>query len=67
MPSDHNQSAADFDVRPMKRPIWQRISFVWLVPMMALLVSLGVAYQNYASRGTLIEISFENASGVTAK
>ncbi|MCO4849194.1 MAG: MCE family protein [Yoonia sp.] len=57
---------APLDVRPVKRPIWQRISVVWLVPVLALVVSLGVAYSSYANQGTLIEISFENASGVTA-
>lgn len=57
---------APLDVRPLKRPIWQRISVVWLVPVLALCVSLGVAYANYVNQGTLIEISFENASGVTA-
>lgn len=66
MPSDRNPSPADMDVRPVKRPIWQRLSLVWMVPVLALLVTLGVAYQNYASQGVLIEISFENASGVTA-
>ncbi|MFT5630070.1 MAG: paraquat-inducible protein B [Gammaproteobacteria bacterium] len=54
------------DVRPVKRPIWQRISVVWLVPVLALSVSLSVAYSSYVNQGTLIEISFENASGVTA-
>ena len=57
---------APLDVRPVKRPIWKRISVVWLVPVLALSVSLGVAYSNYVNQGTLIEISFENASGVTA-
>ena len=66
MPNDIDPSPADFDLRPAARPIWQRVSFVWLVPALALIISLGVAYQNYASQGVLIEISFENASGVTA-
>ncbi len=57
---------APLDVRPVKRPIWQHISVFWLVPVLALSVSLGVAYSNYVNQGTLIEISFENASGVTA-
>ena len=57
---------ASLDVRPVKRPFWQRVSLVWLVPILALAVSLSVAYSNYVNQGTLIEISFENASGVTA-
>ena len=66
MPSDHSPAPADMDVRPVKRPLWQRISLVWLVPVLALLISLGVAYNNYASQGVEIEISFENASGIAA-
>ena len=57
---------ASLDVRPIKRPLWQRISIVWLVPLLALCISIGVAFSSYANRGILIEISFENASGVTA-
>ncbi|SFR42639.1 paraquat-inducible protein B [Yoonia tamlensis] len=57
---------ARLDVRPVKRPIWQRFSLVWLAPVLALAVSLGAAWKNYADRGTLIVISFENAAGVAA-
>lgn len=66
MTQDQSPQPAPLDVRPTRRPLWQRISIVWLVPFLALLVSLGVAYQSYSTQGTLIEISFENASGVTA-
>ena len=57
---------APLDIRPVKRPIWQRLSLIWLVPLAALAVSLGAAWQNYQDRGTLITISFENASGITS-
>jgi len=66
MTNDTTPPPAALDVRPVRRPFWQRISLVWLVPVIALAVSLGVAYQTYANQGTLIEISFENASGVAA-
>lgn len=57
---------APFDVRSVKKPIWQRLSIVWFVPLVALAISLWAAWQSYADRGTLITISFENASGITA-
>lgn len=57
---------APFDVRPAKRRIWQRLSLVWLVPLVALGISLWAAWQSYADRGTLITISFENAAGISA-
>lgn len=56
---------ADLDVtRPRPSP-WRNLSFVWLVPVLALAISLGVAWQSFAERGVLIEIEFQNASGVT--
>lgn len=65
--SDTNPiGAAPLDVRPIKQPIWRRLSLVWLVPVIALSVSLWAAWQNYQDRGTLITINFENASGITA-
>ena len=57
---------APLDVRPAKQRIWRRLSLVWLVPVLALAVSLGAAWQNFQDRGTLITIAFENASGVAA-
>ncbi len=43
-----------------------RISLIWLVPLAALLLALGVAWRAYSARGPLIEIVFENAAGVEA-
>lgn len=59
-------SVAPLDVRPIKQRVWRRLSLVWLVPVIALAVSLWAAWQNYQDRGQLITISFENASGITA-
>ena len=35
-----------------------RVSLVWLVPLLALLLALGVAWRTYSERGPLIEIVF---------
>ena len=43
-----------------------RPSLVWLIPVLAVAVSAFLVWQNYAERGALVEIAFENASGVTA-
>lgn len=58
--------AAPLDVRPIKQRVWRRLSLVWLVPVIALGVSLWAAWQNYQDRGTLITIVFENGAGITA-
>jgi paraquat-inducible protein B len=43
-----------------------RLSPVWLVPLFALVIALGVAWRTYSERGPTIEIVFDNAAGVEA-
>lgn len=57
---------AEFVVTETKRSFWRNLSPVWLVPLLAVLVSLGLAWQAYQDRGVAIEISFPNAAGVSA-
>ncbi len=49
-----------------KRSAWRNLSYVWLVPLAALAVTLFIAWQSWAERGQRIEILFENAAGITA-
>ncbi len=58
---------APLDIQPGKPGLLQRLSLVWLVPLIALAASLWVAWDNYTNQGTLIEIAFENASGIKAE
>lgn len=55
---------AEMTVRPASDPIWTRLSVIWLVPLLALAVTLGVAWKTYADRGVLIEIDFADATGM---
>ncbi|WP_424986470.1 MlaD family protein [Microbulbifer sp. S227A] len=57
---------AEMDISPPSRSPLRNLSVVWLVPVLALLVSLLVAWKAYSDRGVLIEISFENAAGIKA-
>lgn len=43
-----------------------RLSAVWLVPLIALVIALGVAWKTYSDRGPTIEIVLDNAAGVEA-
>src|SRR5688572_8078379 len=52
-------------VEAPKESSW-RISPVWLVPLLALIIALAVAWRTYSERGPLIEIVFDNAAGVEA-
>ncbi|NAZ35440.1 intermembrane transport protein PqiB [Rubellimicrobium sp. CFH 75288] len=54
-------------VTSMRRSIWDRVSVVWLVPLAALLIALGLAWQNFRSAGPVIQIAFDSAAGVTPR
>lgn len=40
-------------------------SLVWLVPIIALVATLGIAWNSYQSRGQLISVQFRDATGIT--
>jgi paraquat-inducible protein B len=52
------------DLDPPGRSPFRNLSVVWLVPVLALLVSVGVAWKSFSDRGTLISISFPAAAGI---
>lgn len=41
------------------------VNIVWLVPILALVVTIGVAWTSFVNRGALIEIEFADATGIT--
>ncbi len=43
-----------------------RVSLVWVLPLAAILFAAWVLWQSYAERGPLVEITFDNAGGVSA-
>ncbi len=51
---------------PKTEPRSRRISAVWLVPLIALAISLFVAWQSYSARGPAIEIILDSAAGIEA-
>lgn len=55
----------EIPVRTVRASIFERASVVWLVPMTALLVALGVAWQSYSDRGPVIEIAFDSVAGMS--
>ena len=58
-------SPAQLDVRTQDPTKRRRVNVIWFVPIIALAVILSVAWQTYQDRGVLIEIAFENGSGIT--
>ncbi|TMV07141.1 MCE family protein [Ruegeria sediminis] len=55
---------AEMKISGPRPSFWRNLSFVWLVPVAALAVSLGVAWKAYSDRGVLISITFANAAGI---
>ncbi len=53
-------------VKPASTSPFRRISVVWIVPLIALIAVIAVAVKTYFDQGPLIEITFENASGISA-
>lgn len=49
---------------PARRRRWP--SLVWLVPALAIIAAFGLLFQNLATRGPLIEIVLDSASGLKA-
>lgn len=41
------------------------VNLIWLVPIVALVVTLAIAWNAYAGRGVLIEVEFNDATGIT--
>ncbi len=44
-----------------------RLSVVWLIPLLAAILSIAVAWQTYRERGPLVAIQFANGSGLQAE
>lgn len=43
-----------------------RLSPIWIVPIVAVIIGMWLVYDNYASRGTLVTLNMENAEGIEA-
>ncbi|MYL24604.1 intermembrane transport protein PqiB [Halomonas alkaliantarctica] len=43
-----------------------RLSPIWIIPLVAIVIGLWLVYDNYTSRGTLITLTTDNAEGIEA-
>ena len=53
-------------VSPARKLFFSGASIVWIIPILALFVALGVAWQSYQDRGPLITVEFESGAGIEA-
>lgn len=61
---DPPETPHEMDVTPARGRLRGSLSIVWIVPVIALIVSLAVAWRAYSDRGVLIHVTFENAAGL---
>ena len=40
------------------------VSLIWIVPILALLVTMALAWNAYSGRGTLVSVGFNDATGI---
>ncbi|MFC4820203.1 intermembrane transport protein PqiB [Dokdonella ginsengisoli] len=62
---DSADAATPAQVRVTRRRRWSA-SLIWLVPIVAALVGVGMVIHNWASEGPVIEIAFATAEGLEA-
>jgi len=53
-------------IEPARKRHLSGVSFIWLIPILALFVAFGVAWQSYAARGPLVIVEFLDGSGIAA-
>jgi paraquat-inducible protein B len=61
-----NDELPEVSVSPVRKVFFSGASFIWILPIFALVVALGVAWQSYDARGPLIFVEFENGAGIKA-
>lgn len=56
----------DSDVHRAKSSPQTRLSPIWIVPIVAMIIGLWLVYDNYTSRGTLVTLTMDSAEGIEA-
>ncbi len=56
----------DVSISPARKVFLSGASVIWIIPLLALVVALAVAWQSYSARGPLIVVQFENGAGIAA-
>ncbi|WP_081193082.1 intermembrane transport protein PqiB [Halomonas sp. BC1] len=61
-----NTPDTDNELHRAKASRQTRLSPIWIVPLVAVVIGLWLVYDNYTSRGTLITLTMSNAEGIEA-
>jgi paraquat-inducible protein B len=60
------ETPPDVPISPVRKMFLSGASVIWIIPILALLVALFVAYRSYAERGPVIIVEFEEGAGIAA-
>ena len=61
-----SETPPEVSVTPARKAFFSGASIVWLIPLLALVVALAVAWRSYNERGPEIKIEFESGAGIAA-
>ena len=62
-----NDAPQTVPIEPSGGSFLSAVSFIWVIPIIAVLAALAVAWQSYNNEGPLITIEFENGAGITER
>ncbi|GAB2713841.1 intermembrane transport protein PqiB [Halomonas garicola] len=68
-PNDHrtpNDPTPTSGLDRAKASAQARLSPIWIIPLIAVVIGMWLVYDNYSSRGTQIKLTMENAEGIEA-
>lgn len=54
------------EISTVRKSVLSGASFIWIIPLLALVVAFGVAWQSYAARGPVIIVKFTDGAGISA-
>ncbi|MGJ8546310.1 MAG: intermembrane transport protein PqiB [Sulfitobacter sp.] len=61
-----SKTPADVSISPARKVFMSGASVVWIIPLVALIIALGVAWKSFNDRGPLISIEFSDGAGIKA-
>ena len=62
-----NDAPQPVPIEPSGGSFLSAVSFIWLIPLLAVIAALGVAWQSYNNEGPIITIEFENGAGIAER
>ncbi|MED5557464.1 MAG: intermembrane transport protein PqiB [Pseudomonadota bacterium] len=66
-PTPQNTSNAENnELHKAKSSPQTRLSPIWIVPLVAVIIGLWLVYDNYSSRGTMVTLTMDSAEGIEA-